>query len=406
MKDMYFGWRLVAVGFFMQMIVFAPMINLSGIYIIPLSEHFGVLRSAATMTSTFALATSIVASMLAGKLLSRYNIRKMMASFLAVSAVGCLLCAAAPNLLTVILGSIIRGASLPFMTVIPLSILVGNWFGKEIRGRAWAVTTMGSGVGIMLISPMVAAILVRWGWRGGYVFYAILALVMIPFVLLTCYTYPSDKGLEQKGKPAGAEDSAVELKGVLLKDAMKGPVLWLFLGACVMMGGSAHIWNLKNAAFFSDLGYSLFIIPLLLSVSSIGLTLSKFFLGAICDKHGTRTGLIISSLSLMSGFLVFIISYTLPRLAFVGAFGVGFGLSVISITPILMARDLFGDRDYGTISGVTQSFISIGTVIFPQIAAAGFDRFGNYIPAWGGACLLTMSAMFIALAAYRTQARA
>ncbi|MCL1846542.1 MAG: MFS transporter [Coriobacteriia bacterium] len=402
MKKPYFGWWIVVVGFFLMMFLFAPVMNLSGFYVIPLSENFSILRSTAILATTFSTVTSMLVSLFAGRLLSRFNIRKMVTLFLVLSALGCTLCAMAPSFGFVIAGSIIRGLCYPFVTTLPLSILVGNWFGKAILGRAWAITTMGTGIGLLVLSPATAAIMGQWGWRGGYAFYALLALVMIPFVLLTFYTCPDDKGLAQLG---GNDESKTEKtgSGIAFRDALRSPVLWLYLVSILLLGGSGHNWNLNGAAYFSDIGFSLAHVSLLLSIAAVGITVSKFALGAICDKFSIKAGVVTTTLAVMAGVTIFIVAYSVPVLAYPGAIVVGFGVTVATVMPVLVARDLFGDRDFGTIAGFMQSSSMLGSALVPLVAAAGYDWLGNYIPAWGGSFILCLLALLGILTAYRLQ---
>lgn len=403
MKTRYYGWRIVVVGFLMMVCVFTPMVSLIGFLVVPISEDLGTTRAAASLTVTVASAASIATSLFAGKVLARFNIKKVVALFLLLAAVGCGLCAVAPSLALVLVGSALRGVCHPFITSLPLSMLVGNWFGPKLRGRAWAITTMGSGIGVLALSPLLGKIVESFGWRWGYGFYGLMALAMLPLALLFFAGSPKDKGLQQLGAGDDIEANA-EGNDVPLGTALRTPALWLFLLAFFLLSGGTYIWNISGAAYLGDIGFSVMLVSVLMSVTSIGITASKLIVGTLCDKYGGRWGYMLIATVLGAAAVVLMLGYAVPGLAWAGAAMMGFGLTGLTITPVLMTRELFGNKDYGPIFGLVQASISLGSTLIPLMGAAAYELTASYVPAWACQLAVSVAAPLCVLGAYRLRA--
>ena len=93
--------------------------------------------------------------------------------------------------------------------MICLSILTERWFAPSVRGKALGVATVASGIGAMILNPVTAMVIEKASYSGGFIFFAILALIPIPFVLAFWKDYPADAGVDRVGAADAAHESLV-----------------------------------------------------------------------------------------------------------------------------------------------------------------------------------------------------
>ena len=74
--------------------------------------------------------------------------------------------------------SLLVGIAQCFITMVPVSALLNSWFDRDI-GLALGITFMGSGIGGMVLNPLVNAIIESLSWRHAFGFLAILMFVFV-----------------------------------------------------------------------------------------------------------------------------------------------------------------------------------------------------------------------------------
>lgn len=95
--------------------------------------------------------------------------------------------------------SAVVGFSIGGMTMIPLSLIVSNWF-HEKRGLAIGIAFMGSGVGGMVLQPITASIVQAMGWRTAYQCLGVLMFcTIVPCSFFVLKRSPADVGLKPLG---------------------------------------------------------------------------------------------------------------------------------------------------------------------------------------------------------------
>lgn len=401
----YFGWWIVAVAFLVMALSFAPSQSLPGLFVKPIAEEFGVSRTVATLVQTATTIALMLTSLVAGCILSRVNIRRMVVIALLLQATCNFLISVSPSLSLLFVTGVGRGIAISLGTLLPASILVNNWFGSKIRGRAWGIAVVGSGVGALVLTPIVGAIMDHFSWRGAFAFFAILSLSLIPLVLLVYVRHPQDKGLTQLGRP---EDSGIaaekpDTSGIPAQNALGSGVFWLLMLAVFLLAGSVQTWNMNGAAYLSDLGNDVIQVSFLVSVSSIGLTVGKIVLGAISDKFSSRVSMAFGSILLITGYILTLVGGKNPLIAYPAMVILGVGLGVPTVMGPLLTRDLFGSRDFGTLSGITQAGISFGASILAVLASLVYEWTGGYLASWVGACVFSVLTVCMVALAYRLQ---
>jgi MFS family permease len=290
-----------------------------------------------------------------------------------------------------------------------MSMMVTTWFGKKAVGKALGIASAGSGVGAMVLSPIIAQVIEAYGWRTAYGVYAVLAAVCIPLVLACFSPSPAAKGLARLGDDpeeaaattAGAADPST-LPGLTGGQALKSALFWFtFLGAVTMCIATQGWINLAPT-FYASLGINPITIGTLISITAFALIIAKIGVGALCDKTNTKVGIILTMICLIACYAFGIaagIGSVVP-LAFVCSFLVGAGQSVLNIVLPLIAKDLFYQRDYGTIFGYLNTGVYLGASFGPLSLAMLLDNTGAFVVPFATALVFVVIAFILYMVAY------
>ena len=134
--------------------------------------------SEATWAASLMSSMFLFGSLPAGVLVRRVGARAVMLLGCALFAGGAALAAAAGSLAGVRAGFFLLGlgCSLPSSVVLTE---VQRWF-LRLRGTASGIVVAGSGVGAVVLAPLVQAQIDAGGWRGGLHFLGALAVALLP----------------------------------------------------------------------------------------------------------------------------------------------------------------------------------------------------------------------------------
>jgi MFS family permease len=273
---------------------------------------------------------------------------------------------------------------------------IGKWFVRK-RGVALGVSSMGIGVGTMIMGPVAGYIVNAYDWRTGFVFFGVVILtigILVSQVLMG-RTTPEASGLLPDGEPAVGEEPRPGLvpgnrAGASLRPVLTDCRFWVLalcnsVATAVLMMTFVHqvayavgnnIGKLEAAAALGIIGFA----------SSAG----KFFFGWLCDrvadaKYVAGLGFFIMALGM--GLLI-VADTAVVLYLFAVVFGVGYG-SMAPLLPYLTA-DRFGRQVLGSAYGMLIFFVAgIGGSIGPVVGGVIYDRSGSYASAW----LLSLSGL-------------
>ncbi|MDR1603926.1 MAG: MFS transporter [Gracilibacteraceae bacterium] len=406
---LYFGWYVVGTCFFLMALAYAPSTTLVGQFLVPVVDAFGVSNTAATLIVTVGMLAAVFASPVAGGLLTRFGTRKLVTVMLLISAGSNVGMGVAGNFLILNIFAALRGISLAFVGMVPIAMMVAAWFGRSRQGKAIALATIGSGIGAMAVSPLLAFIIEDYSWRWGFFLFALLSLLCVPLVLATFAPSPQVKGLQRLGDDPPAPQAAGEEPapdGMSGSEALKSGKFWAILLGFLFVAGVCQTWVNNAPGFYNGkLGISLIMVGTLIAVTALVLTVGKLLLGAFCDKFGARLGFFVSVACLVLCYALGIIGEigAIAGLAMVCAIVMGLGQASLNITMPLITGQICGSRAYGVCMGYLQAAAAIGSAFIPLGASALLDVTGNYSPAFVFAGALGLIAIILIFAAYARQ---
>ncbi len=385
-KGLFYGWVIVAAGCLVMAVVMGIVYNCFSQFIKPVCEDLGFTRQAMSMNQTFLSLTQIGVALVWGRVLAGFGkkLDKLMLFWAVVGPIAYYCFSFATQIWVFYIISVIMSIVMNMVTTLPLSYILSNWF-EEKRGLATGICFMGSGIGGMILNPLLGRWLEQYGWRMSFrILAVVMAVVAIPCVMLI-RVRPEDKGLkplDYRERPSGETTGTEVMGGSTLAEAKRMPKFWLLVlcGMMMTMGNSTIVQTLSP--HLTDSGYSTAFAAAMVSIGMGALALGKVVLGQMFDKLGTRTtALIAAAMGLvgLTGMIFCRRSYLFVCMIFLG---IGFACSYGSVGNTIIIQNIFGRKDFSAILGLYTAFVGVGGSISPMVNGASVDRFGSYRPAF------------------------
>jgi MFS family permease len=254
----------------------------------------------------------------------------------------------------------------------PMYVYVSRWFDRR-RGSALALISSGSYLAGTIWPPVFERAIVGFGWRQSMLWYALAELLVVIPIAVIYFRAPPEAP-----HPVTSATSA-------LRSRVLGwpPNLVFALMCCAailccipMAMPQGHL-----VAFCSDLGISRSMGALMLSVLLGTAFLSRQMWGAISDRIGGLTTVLIGSAWQAASMTAFLLTQNEVGLFTVTAI---FGLGFSGIIPayVLAARELFPVSEASWRIPLLLLFTAGGMGAGSWIAGLLYDHFGYYAPAF------------------------
>jgi MFS family permease len=405
---LFYGWIIVAAAMSVYVVVSGSTFALS-VFIKPMTEDLQWTRANITVGLGLLLVTGSASAILTGYLTDRFGPMLIVLVGGVAYTAGFFLASRADQVWEFYASySLLAGIGMGCMFV-PLSSTITKWF-VDKRGLAMGLFYAGGGIGGLVLTPLLQAIISSQDWRAAWVVLAVVSAALILPAAPFLKKDPSAMGLrplgeaeavradeEQDGRRSGpaAEAAAGDYT---FQEAMKSAKLWLFGLGCFLTFAGALMAQINLVAYATDKGIvaatAATAMGILAGLNAVG----RLGIGAIADKLGIRLT-ILSTVFLLAIVLFYLNSVTTPWMLFL--FSVPFGFLVggfLTMMPLAMA-ELFGTSALGSIMGVIGLFSAIGPAFGPAIGAAIYDRTGSYFYAFiaAGLCAVVAWLIFAAI---------
>ena len=382
-RKIFYGWWVVAGCILVTMTMVPPIMALSNKYLLYVTEDLKISRSAFTLANTVLQALGIFLSPLVTRFLAKGNMRVIQS----VSILG--YCASyfsyslAQSPIHLYISSLFLGVFYLNATLIPVSMMVTNWFTAR-RGLAMSLAMAGIGVGGTIFSPVLTFFLESYGWRASYRLMAgIILVIALPAALFLLRKRPEELGLEPLGGQPAAQVGGGDfhlplgrfffwllLIGMLTNGLINAGALGHFPPAMQESHGAA-----VQAAVIS--AYSLI---------SIG---GKLILGWVNDRFGVVVSTTYACILFGLSFLFILLSAKSVAMLYAMAVVFGLGNAIGTVTPPLLTAEVFGKENYGKAYGIVNSFTQVGLSLGSLAVASVYDSTGTYRFAWVMLLVLT-----------------
>lgn len=259
---------------------------------------------------------------------------------------------------------------------------VAKWFIRK-RGRALAFLMSGNGVGGAIFLPLIAFIITGFGWRWAVVFIGLVTLAIPLPLSLLMKDSPEKMGLKPDGQedtPEGLSaeaESANEEVDFTVREALRTRSFWIFALAMLFRSAILSAIVIHQIPHLVDIGISYQTASAVLGLMVLISIPGRLFFGWLGDRFSKKVLVALLCFLQGIGVFIFIRASTLPLLyLYLVIYGLSYG-GVIPLTLALRA-DLFGRRNFATISGLTMPISMIGTVTAPLIAGYLYDTTKSY----------------------------
>ncbi|MER7012157.1 MFS transporter [Saccharopolyspora sp. NPDC000359] len=393
------AWWIAAVAF-VALVGAAAFRSVPGVFMNPLHEEFGWPHSVISAAVSLNLLLFGLTAPFAAALMTRFGIRRVTVTALALVAAGSgLTVFMTASWQLVICWGLLVGLGTGSMALAFVSTVVDRWFVAR-RGLVSGVLTAGSATGQLVFLPLAAVLVEDLGWRVASLVIAATALLVAVLVWLVMRENPASVGTTAYGatgdEPAPERASGNPAAAALraLRDAARKHAFWLLAGGFAICGASTN--GLVNTHFVPaahDHGMPTTTAAGLLAVIGVFDVAGTVLSGWLTDKVNPR--LLLAVYYTLRGLSLFV----LPQLfaPSVGAemvlFVVFYGLDWVATVPPTMAlcREHFGPRASVVFGWVFASH-QLGAAAVASIAGVVRDQFGDYAAAWYGAGLLCLLA--------------
>jgi sugar phosphate permease len=404
-RGIYWGWYVVVGALFCMAVNYGTRF-IFGVFVAPMAEDCQWSRSSVSAGMSILVLFYGIGGIVTGRLIDRIAPRWMITAGALLMASGLILTTWVHDPWQFYLTyGVLGGIGGSCFGVVVCNSSVGKWFVRK-RGLAMGTSSVGLGVGTMLLAPLAGYIVKGHGWRAGFICLGIIMLVVGLGLGQTLMrkTRPEDYGLLPDGDPGAAPGAeAMTIGGLPTRPAL-GPILadsrfWIIAvcyGVAVMAELSALV---HQVAYAQDQQ-----IDKMAAASSIGLigvtgTLGRFFFGWLADRF--RDAKYVSALGLivMVVGMFLLLKADTATILFASSLFFGFGMgSIVTMMPFLLA-DRFGRDVLGTAYGML-NFVCAGLFggIGPIVTGYLYDLNGSYAIAWILQLAALVAATFLILA--------
>jgi MFS family permease len=375
----FYGWNIVAIAFAAEFAVAGFTQYGYSVFVLPLSTTF---NASIFLTMMGLSVMSIMTGLLSpwtGRLIQRHSIKHIMILGCLILAVGFFIASFSKSIWHILsaYGLIISlGAAL--VAPIAASTLVNNWF-VTYRGRAVALSMIGTSVGGFIVPPLLTWMIQLMGWQWVFRFFIpSVFLLLAPIIYCWAINRPDQLGLYPDGQLVNQNsNSRLKTNEWVTVELLKSRAFWVIAGALglaflVFMGVMANV-----VPHASTLGVDAQFAALLVSCIAVSGVVSKLTLGVAIDRWGAKATFIIALCCECAGCILFSQAthfYSLVTAAFLLGYSSG---GLYPVWPGFIVEQ-FGRGSLAQVMGLMSPIILIALVVGAPLAGLVFDQTGSY----------------------------
>jgi len=373
-----------------------------GVFLGPIIEDMGWTRGSTSIAFSIFTVMNGGSGPFVATLIERFGVRRTMLMGQCLLVAGLLLLSRVTQLWHLhLLYGLLLGFGLGSTSYVSMTTLLNTWFVRR-RSLAIGMAMAGSGLGTVLMAPLVRYLIEVIGWRNTWM---VLAAVAFTFALVPTFLLarnsPQEMGLQPEGEPSSppgrpgrrarrvAYSTSVDWEA---STAFKTPTLWLIVFMAFANTFALSMMTSHQVVHLEDVGIAPVVaagaLGLMVAASAVGRLLG----GAAGQWFQLRYVAAIASTMQVIGLAMLLLAKSLPMVyAYVFLFGPAYGTMVILFPSIVAAY--FGRRGYPRIFGTVFAVISLLSAGSPVMAGYVFDATGSYLLPF------SLSAAFCAVAA-------
>lgn len=397
-KKIHYGWYIVIGCLLITCTMVPPIMALSNKFLIQVTGDLGISRSGFTLANTILQGLGILLSPIISSKLAKGDMRKMQCVGIIGFALSYASYSLAQSAIHLYISSLFIGVFYLFSALIPVSMMITNWFEKK-RGLAMSIAMAGIGVGGTIFSPIITMLLNNYGWRHTYQIMALIVLVVaLPAAFFILRKSPADMGLEPYGHGEAAEASKKSTAAKQNADlsievgASWGKFFFWLLIIGMLCNGLINSGALGQFPPAIEEMHGPAVQAAIISMYSMIGIFGKIVLGWLNDRFGIVASTAFGCITFAISFIFMLMGSNVTML-YLMAVLFGLGDAIGTVTPPLITSAVFGTKKYGQAYGIANSFNQIGLTLGSLMVAAIYDGTGSYTSAWILLFILTIGAL-------------
>ena len=417
-QKLHYSWVICILGLILIFITMGTVNNGFSIYLPYLRSINGFTNTQTSFLVDLRCLVSFLSMLVIGLYYKKLSLRAGcgLAAFAVLIAFG-IYTFAGSNYMLFCLGSLISGLGYGFGSMIPVSILMKNWFHNSLS-LAIGISAAGSGIATMILPPLITTMIEQHSLRFAFFVQACIVLILTVILLMFLRDGPAQKGLlpyglsetdpaedEKSGDMVSANNNissslrAIETK---TKEAHWKKV-WIYIAiASFVMGILANPVFSHLTMLFTSEGFPAATAAMFVSIFGVVLTISKLVLGRVTDRIGIRRSFPFFSFIMFAGIVLLCLTSTGNMLvAILGTILLGIGLSVATIAIPAWTSDLTTSEQYPRVVRRLQILYALAALIFTGIPGILADLTGGYIISYALFSVLVLVAILMSWLTYR-----
>jgi MFS family permease len=329
-------------------------------------------------------ATASIAGMVAGRIVDRYGPKRLLIIASVVTGSAFFLLGRVTELWQFFAIYFVMAAAWSGTGLVPISTVIANWFIRR-RGFAMGLTMAGLSLGGMILVPLAAFLISRWGLRVALEVLGAAWLFIIPVALFLITQRPSDIGQYPDGEDrhplsqAGIDASPLYASQARIwtgAEAMRTTAFWAIVASFLLTLTGQNAFLFHQISFLSQtlgpMGAATAV-----SVTTGASIAGRLFLGPVSDRYDKR--FIAMGCFLFQALAVLALSFfRQTTVLYLGTFVFGLSMGALLMMQSLLIGECFGFASFGTISGLSGLFSGLGSACGPAIAGLIFDATHDY----------------------------
>lgn len=383
----------------------------AGVFYVPICDELGFARSEISLWMTAYFIATIPAMPIAGKIITRFNIKVPMTISIIVIAIAIGMMSTYSQIWQWIISGALIGAFGSLVLMMPTAAMVGNWFALK-SGLAMGISACSSAMMGAILSPVYQAVISQAGWRMTYLLeMGVFVVLSLPWALFAFTLKPEDRDLkpygydelmkrqEAESATESEDDGKPAVKDIPYRKALFSvSFAMLFVFGCLSAFiGSGYDPHMPGIAI--SFGFDASVGAFMLSALQLGSFTDKLLMGWLNDAIGVQRTIYVEFTIVIVGVLGIMLARSAPLLLL---FSFLFGVqdSLISVSVPLLVRQMFGVQNYVQL----YAWLRVGVGIFGSFASVVvglcYDLTGTFVPALAIALASAAIGMIVVTIAY------
>ncbi|RIH72801.1 MFS transporter [Vibrio splendidus] len=359
-----------------------------GIFMMPISEHFGTGREFFSFAIALQNLLFGVFQPFVGMAADKWGARRIIIAGACAYGLGLLLTSISTesSMLYVSLGALV-GLGLSATSYVIVLGAVAKVVPAEHAAKAFGLTTAAGSFGMFAVIPGAQYMLNEFDWQSAMQVFGVLCCFMISFALFM--RAPKSATNKQIGDNQTLKEA--------LSEAFANKSYWLIHAGFFVCGFHVMFIATHLPSYLADKNLPASSAAMALAYVGIFNIFGSYFWGVMGDKFSKRH--VMSALYLVRTVVIgaFV---TLPVTESTAAiFGTAIGFCWLGTVPLTsgLVRQIFGARYLSTLYGLVFFTHQVGSFLGAWVGGRIYDYYGSYEPIWWSTVVLAFAAALIHL---------